>query len=89
MNVNVFVQVDNIAMEQDEIISLTLTKTAGGPFLEVFVINVIIIDSDGKCYLKCFLHLLIIFKYLTYSIIAFNSDLYIVIINSMNYHFRL
>ena len=57
MNVNVFLQVDNIAMEQDETISLTLTKTDGGPSLEVFVINVIIIDSDGKCYLKCFLHL--------------------------------
>ena len=57
MNVNVFLHVDNIAMEQDEIIPLTLTKTAGGPFLEVFVINVIIIDSDGKCYLECFLHL--------------------------------
>ena len=57
MNVNVFLQVDSIAMEQDEIISLTLAKTAGDPFLEVFVIKVIIIDSDGKCYLKCFLHL--------------------------------
>ena len=48
-------------MEQDEIISLTLTKAPGfpegDPYLEVFVINVIIIDSDGKCYLKCFLHL--------------------------------
>ena len=48
-------------MEQDEIIPLTLTKTIGDPFLEIFVINVIIIDSDGKCYiyiyLKCFLHI--------------------------------
>ena len=61
MNVNVFLQVDNRAMEQDEIISLTLTKAPGfpegDPYLEVFVINIIIIDSDGKCYLKCFLHL--------------------------------
>ena len=44
-------------MEQDEIISLTLAKTSGDPFLEVFVIKVIIIDSDGKCYLKCLLHI--------------------------------
>ena len=61
-------------MEQDEIISLTLNKTNGDPTLEVFVINVILIDSDGKCYLKCFLHLLFIFKYLTYSILVFNSE---------------
>ena len=38
-------------MEQDEIIPLTLTKTIGDPFLEFFVINVIIIDSDGKSYI--------------------------------------
>ena len=57
MNVNVFLQVDNIAMEQDEIIPLTLTKATGDAFLEVFVINVIIIDSDSKCFLQCFLHL--------------------------------
>ena len=54
-------------MEQDEIIPLTLTKTIGDPFLEIFVINVIIIDSDGKCYIyisEMLITFIFIFKYL-------------------------
>ena len=64
-------------MEQDEIIPLTLTKIIGDPFLEIFVINVIIIDSDGKCYIyrsEMLLTFIFIFKYLTYSILGFNSE---------------
>ena len=62
MNVNLLLKADGRAMEQDEIIYLTLrvTQTEGSKFQGVFVINVSIIDSDGKCYLKCFLNLFFI-----------------------------
>ena len=77
MNVDLLLKVDNRAMEQDEIISLSLTQITGRNVQGVFVINVLIIDSDGKCKLVCFLDLYIYFYILVFIllhiILSFNS----------------
>ena len=77
MNVNLFLKADGRAMEQDEIIYLTLTQTEGSKFQGVFVINVTIIDSDGKCYLKCFLNLFFNFTYSCHSFFQFKMIVFI------------